>query len=201
MSARIDTAFLDRDGVINRKAPDGEYIESWAQFEFLHGAVEAIRSLHAAGIRIVIVTNQRGIAQGRMTQAAVDEIHVRMNESLFGADREGATVLVCPHEIGSCNCRKPELGLFRQAKARFPGIDARSSVVVGDSAVDVLFGNRLGCRTYLVADKRQAAVILNSHSRSRVDGVASSLLNLAVGTLLIGHRPQTIDDDEVRPLE
>src|SRR5205807_8119256 len=97
MSGRA--AFLDRDGTINQKAPAGEYVTSLAEFHYLPGAEEAIRLLAGAGWRVIVVTNQRGIALGRMTPEAVDEIHRR----LLGLPVAG--VYVCPHEKGVCACR------------------------------------------------------------------------------------------------
>ena len=185
MNAEIRTVFLDRDGVINRKARDGEYIEGWGQFEFLPGAVQAMRSLRAAGLRIIVVTNQRGVALGRMTIDAIDDIHFRMNNEVFGSALEHATVLVCPHETGTCECRKPALGLFRQAEALFPDLDAGSSVVIGDSEADVLFVNRGGCATYLVGDPERARRILAAHPGSRIEAVASSLLDLVNKDVLL----------------
>jgi D-glycero-D-manno-heptose 1,7-bisphosphate phosphatase len=85
------TVFLDRDGVINRKPPEGDYVERWEQFEFLPGAIEALALLAAAGIRAVVVTNQRGVALGRMTLGDLDDIHRRMQAEL---------------EIGRASCRE-----------------------------------------------------------------------------------------------
>lgn len=178
MSKGIRTVFLDRDGVINQKAPNGEYIERWDQFTFLPGAVEAILKLRRAGFRIIVVTNQRGIALKRMTRAAVDDIHRRMSGPLSGSDDEPPTVLVCPHDIRSCACRKPDLGLFRQAEARFPDLDALSSIVIGDTEADITFGNRLGCTTYLVGDPKLATRILEDAPGTRIDGLASTLLEV-----------------------
>jgi D-glycero-D-manno-heptose 1,7-bisphosphate phosphatase len=138
------TAFLDRDGTINQKAPEGEYVTSPAQFRYLPGAEDAIRLLADAGWRVVVVTNQRGIALGRMTAAAVDEIHRHMLELPIAA------VYVCPHEKGVCDCRKPGTGLFLDAQRDFPEIDFGRSVVIGDAPSDVAAGDALGCRTILV---------------------------------------------------
>ncbi|MDX6519553.1 MAG: D-glycero-D-manno-heptose 1,7-bisphosphate phosphatase [Gaiellales bacterium] len=138
------TAFLDRDGTINQKAPEGEYVTSPAQFHYLPGAEDAIRLLADAGWRVVVVTNQRGIALGRMTAAAVDEIHRHMLELPIAA------VYVCPHEKGVCDCRKPGTGLFLDAQRDFPEIDFGRSVVIGDAPSDLGAGDALGCRTILV---------------------------------------------------
>jgi D-glycero-D-manno-heptose 1,7-bisphosphate phosphatase len=141
---RARTAFLDRDGTINEKAPEGEYVTSPSQFRYLPGAEDAIRLLADAGWRVVVVTNQRGVALGRMTAEAVDEIHRRLLELPVTA------VYVCPHDEGVCDCRKPGTGLLLQAKRDFPEIDFSYSVVIGHAPSDVAAGEALGCRTVLV---------------------------------------------------
>ena len=147
VEAARPTAFLDRDGTINEKAPggSGSYVTSWAGFRFLPGAIEAMERLRAAGWRIVVVTNQRGIALGTMSREQVDEIHRRM-ALLAPVD----AVYVCPHDEGECDCRKPDVGLFRAAQRDDPGIDFAHSVVFGDSESDIEAGRRLGCRTVRV---------------------------------------------------
>ena len=159
MSGR--TAFLDRDGTINVKAPEGEYVTSPADFRYLPGAEDAIRLLAGAGWRVVVVTNQRGIALGRMTAGAVDEI----NRTLL--ELPVAAVYVCPHEKGTCDCRKPGTGLFLQAQRDFPEIEFLRSVVIGDAPSDIAAGEALGCRTILVGEPplpslREAAEMLVS---------------------------------------
>ena len=175
------TAFLDRDGVINRKMPSGDYVKTWAEFEFLPGAIEALRRLRAAEIRVVLVTNQRGVALGRMTMADVDGIHARMQAELASNGADCSLILVCPHEKGACECRKPELGLFRQAQTLMPEIDFESSVVIGDSASDIVAGNSLGCASYLVADETRRDRILAENPEIRIAGWAPSLLDLVAG--------------------
>jgi D-glycero-D-manno-heptose 1,7-bisphosphate phosphatase len=139
------TAFLDRDGTINVKAPEGEYVTSWGEFTFLPGAEEAVRLLADAGWRVVVVTNQRGVALGRMAIEDVDEIHRRMRERV-----PIDAVYVCPHERGTCDCRKPEAGMLLQAMRDDPGIDPETSVMVGDAESDMEAGRRAGVRTILV---------------------------------------------------
>lgn len=139
------TAFLDRDGTINVKAPEGEYVRSWDEFAFLPGAEEAIRLLAAGGWRIVVVTNQRGVALGRMSMADVDDIHRRMREAV-----PVDAVYVCPHERGTCDCRKPGIGLFRRALSDDPEIDPSSSVVIGDADSDIQAGEAFGAQTIRV---------------------------------------------------
>lgn len=142
MSGRA--AFLDRDGTINRKAAEGEYITAPADFAFLPGAERAIGLLAAAGWRVVVVTNQRGVALGRMTLDDLAAVNARMAHLPI----EG--IFVCPHQRGSCDCRKPATGLFEQARDGLGGIDFAESVVIGDAASDIAAGRAIGARTYLV---------------------------------------------------
>jgi D-glycero-D-manno-heptose 1,7-bisphosphate phosphatase len=146
----VRTVFLDRDGVINEKAPEGEYVWRRQDFRVLDGVPEAIARLNRAGMRVVVVTNQRGIALGRYTLEDVKALHTEFQMLLaaHGAHIDG--FYVCPHDHGECNCRKPLPGLFEQAAAEFPGITVQTSVMVGDSPVDIEFARRLGMRAILI---------------------------------------------------
>ena len=145
------TIFLDRDGVINHKR-EGDYVRTWRDFEFLPKAKEALALLTKAGYRTIIVTNQRGIARGLMTEADLAEIHDRMIADVGAAGGTIAAIYHCPHDIGACSCRKPELGLFFQAQHDFPDLDFASAALIGDSSSDMAAGARLGCRTILVGN-------------------------------------------------
>ncbi len=140
------TVFLDRDGVINEKPVDGMYVTSWHEFKFLPGAAEAIRMLNQAGAQVIVVTNQRGVALGIMTDEDVREIHREMLEDLHGAGARLDAVYFCPHAEGSCDCRKPGIGLFLKAKTDFPDIVFEDAFVIGDSDRDMDAGRRLGTR-------------------------------------------------------
>jgi D-glycero-D-manno-heptose 1,7-bisphosphate phosphatase len=142
MSGR--TAFLDRDGTINEKAPEGEYVTDPDQFRFLPGAEEAVRLLDAAGWRVVVVSNQRGVALGRMTLADVDAVNARLSHLPI------AGVYTCPHDRGVCDCRKPGTGLFEQARRELGGITFADAVVIGDAPSDIEAGKAIGARTYRV---------------------------------------------------
>jgi len=146
----LTTVFLDRDGVLNEKMPEGSYVTSWDSFYVLPGVPEAIALLNRAGLRVVVVSNQRGIALGLYTAADVEAIHSAFQTLL---NRHGAHVdafFVCPHDRGQCNCRKPLPGLFEQAAAQFPSITTATSVMIGDSLVDMEFGRRLGIATLFI---------------------------------------------------
>jgi D-glycero-D-manno-heptose 1,7-bisphosphate phosphatase len=141
-------AFLDRDGTINEKATEGDYIESPKEVRLLPGAAESIRRLNDAGVRVIVVTNQRGIALGRMSESDLEEVHDAVRAQLKAT--AGAWIdafFHCPHGIDECDCRKPALGMFHQALARFPWIELEASVLIGDSPADVEAGRRLGVKT------------------------------------------------------
>lgn len=144
--------FLDRDGVINRKPADGEYVTTWDQFEFLPGAIEALQRLAQRGRGpLIVVSNQRGIARGLMTRSAVDDIHRRMTEELAAAGVPVAGIHVCPHEIGVCACRKPGTGLFLEAASQDPTLELDRSAVVGDFLSDLEAGRRIGADVFAVS--------------------------------------------------
>ena len=146
-SKGIDTVFLDRDGVVNEKMPEGLYVRSFSDFRILPGVLEAISKLNRAGIRVFMVSNQRGVALGLIAAEFVDEVHRFLQENLksHGAHLDG--VYFCPHDKNSCTCRKPLPGLFQQAAKDFPDIKTETSIMIGDSLSDIEFGNRLGMRT------------------------------------------------------
>jgi D-glycero-D-manno-heptose 1,7-bisphosphate phosphatase len=142
MSSRA--AFLDRDGVLNRKAPEGSYITTAADFELLPGALGGLKRLAALGFRLIVVTNQRGVARGLIQPADLEAIHVKLSAELKAAGVALAAIYVCPHEKGVCNCRKPAPGLILQALKDHPEIDAGRSVLFGDSASDLEAARRAG---------------------------------------------------------
>jgi D-glycero-D-manno-heptose 1,7-bisphosphate phosphatase len=171
--------FLDRDGVINRKPPEGQYVTRWEDFHILPGVVEGVALLNRAGFCVIVVTNQRCIAKGLMTVAELEKIHQRMSEILA---RGGATIdgiYYCPHELEpSCNCRKPAPGMLLDA-AHSRGIELPASWMIGDSDIDMEAGKNAGCRT---ARLRATNETVNEPGYSRVtpsyaDIFAPSLLD------------------------
>jgi D-glycero-D-manno-heptose 1,7-bisphosphate phosphatase len=141
-------AFLDRDGTINVKAPEGDYVKSPEEVTLLPGAARAVRALNDAGVVTVVVTNQRGIALGRMSERDLDAVNERVAALL---DEEAGArldkVLHCPHDEGVCDCRKPGIGMLRRAAAEVPGLSLEHSVMIGDSESDVQAGRTAGMRT------------------------------------------------------
>jgi D-glycero-D-manno-heptose 1,7-bisphosphate phosphatase len=152
-----ETVFLDRDGTLNVKAPEGEYVTSWEQFTFLPGAPEAVRLLAEHGVRVIVATNQRGIARGQMTEDDLLEIHRRMLDELDAAGGNVAGIYHCPHDAGACECRKPGVGMFLAAQRDFPDIRFERSTVVGDSGSDMLAARRIGAAPVFLGDAADLA--------------------------------------------
>ncbi|HEY1767384.1 MAG TPA: HAD family hydrolase [Terracidiphilus sp.] len=146
----VNTVFLDRDGVLNEKVPEGQYVSSWQQFRVLDGVAEAVARLNRAGMRVLVVTNQRGVALGLYTIEDVEALHARFAQFLAPHGARVDAFYVCPHDRGECRCRKPLPGLFEQAVAAFKEISAATSVMIGDSLVDMEFGRGVGMKTILI---------------------------------------------------
>ncbi|HVU45323.1 MAG TPA: HAD family hydrolase [Terracidiphilus sp.] len=175
----VRTVFLDRDGVLNRKAPEGEYVWCTEDFHVFDGVADAIARLNRAGIRVVVVTNQRGVALGHYTLDDVKMLHAEFQKQLAAHGAYIDRFYVCPHDNDECNCRKPLPGLFEQARADFPEIDVSTSVMIGDSRVDMQFGKRLGMRTILIESSED----IRKLDDSEIDIRRASLLD-AVELLL-----------------
>jgi D-glycero-D-manno-heptose 1,7-bisphosphate phosphatase len=148
--ANLQTVFLERDGVINRKLPEGQYVTHWQHFDLLPGVSEAIARLNHAGLRVIVVTNQRGIALGLYTAEDVRAIHTQLLQELAASGAHIDGFYFCPHDKRECNCRKPLPGLFEQAQADFPEITPATSLIIGDSLSDIEFGQNLGLKTIFI---------------------------------------------------
>lgn len=142
---RRPTIFLDRDGTLNECMPRAEYVRSWEQWRWLPGALDALRRLTGAGWRIILVTNQAGIARGAMTRADLDAIHARLLDEVRAAGADIAAIMVCPHGWDEgCNCRKPAPGMLFQAQARF-NLDLTRTPLIGDDERDGQAAAAAGC--------------------------------------------------------
>ena len=151
----MKTLFLDRDGVINKKI-ENDYVRNWSQFKFLPNVIEALKIINDFFDRIIIVTNQRGIGRGLMTEKDLENIH---NKMLFILKKEGINIdkiYYCPHDYEKemCNCRKPKIGMALQAKRDFPDIDFNNAIMVGDSISDIEFGNKSGMIPILIGNNK-----------------------------------------------
>jgi len=146
----IRYVFLDRDGVINRKPPEGEVVRRWEELEFLPGVEQAIARLHTAGLKVIIVTNQRGIALGRLTELDLGQIHSHLIEHIAARDGAIDAIYYCPHDRDECECRKPGVGMFERALAEFPEARPENSLMIGDSVTDIEAGVRMGIKTIFI---------------------------------------------------
>ncbi|WP_239462006.1 D-glycero-alpha-D-manno-heptose-1,7-bisphosphate 7-phosphatase [Occallatibacter savannae] len=152
---QLKTVFLDRDGVINKKMPERQYVRTIDEFQLLPGVAEAIAQMNRAGMRVIVLSNQRGIALGLYSAAAVDAIHQHLQSELRRSQARIDAFFYCPHDKSSCNCRKPLPGLYEQARKQFPDLSPETSVMVGDSLSDIEFGSALGMRTVWIAGPEQ----------------------------------------------
>ena len=174
-SKAMRTVFLDRDGVINEKAPEGEYVRRVEDLKLLPDAAAAIARLNCTGVRVVAVTNQRGVALGLYSKEDVLQIEAALDTMLAaeGANLDG--FYFCPHDAGACNCRKPQPGLFEQAKQDFPEILAAESIMIGDSLSDIEFGRNLGMRTIFIEGPAERQRSGAEQARDLADMRAQSL--------------------------
>ena len=134
--------FLDRDGVINKKAPPHQHIITPDDFIILPNVKEALLYAKAKGYKIIVITNQRSVPK-----EIYDMIHTKMLTDL----PEIEDVFVCPHEDGECNCRKPLPGLFYQAANKYD-VDKEQSLMIGDSQSDLDAATAYGIKAILTTN-------------------------------------------------
>lgn len=160
--ARHPTIILDRDGVLNRKPPRACYVRTWAEFEWLPGAQEALKLLKEADYRVIVISNQAGISRGMMTEADLIEIHRRMTREATRAGGEIAAIYYCPHhwEEG-CDCRKPKPGMLFQAHRDF-NLDLGQTWFIGDDERDLQAADAAGCPSMLVTEDRPLLSLVRS---------------------------------------
>ncbi|TKB69998.1 MAG: lipopolysaccharide heptosyltransferase II [Nitrospira sp.] len=141
------TIFLDRDGTLN---PDSGYIKSPDQFELFPGVSEALARLKRAGARLIVVTNQSGIARGLLSRKDLDAVHMKLKRLLDGAGVTLDAIYFCPHHPDDgCECRKPNRGMIDQA-VRECGVTLDHSYLIGDHSRDIELAQRVGVRSILV---------------------------------------------------
>ena len=147
-------AFLDRDGTIICQV---ERMHNVSQLRLLPGAADAIRSLNAKNIPVIVVTNQPVVARGIASEHDVELVHEELNRRLQAKGAHIDAFYFCPHHPNAtleqyrvkCSCRKPEPSMILNA-ARELGVDLSLSVMIGDTTQDVMAGSRAGVRTILV---------------------------------------------------
>lgn len=147
MNSRARAIFFDRDGVVNFRLVD-DYVRSPEQLILIPDVFDALRKTRELGFLPVLVTNQRGIARGRMSEEDLLEIHRLLQKELSRCSVPTFhAIYYCPHgSEAECDCRKPEPGMLLRA-AREHDIDLAASWMIGDSRSDVVAAERAGCRT------------------------------------------------------
>jgi D-glycero-D-manno-heptose 1,7-bisphosphate phosphatase len=146
--------FLDRDGTIIEEVG---YLDRPERVEFFPWTIDSIRVLNRAGLAVVLVSNQSGIARGFFTESVVDDVHRRMSEMLVAGGAHIDAYYYCPHHPDGkvpglakvCECRKPGRGMVDRAVAEF-GVDPGRSFVVGDRWVDIGLARTVGAKGVLV---------------------------------------------------
>ena len=172
------TVFLDRDGTLN---PDPGYIRSPDQFELFPGVPDALARLKRAGARLIIVTNQSGVARGFLSREDLDAVHMKLKRLLGRAGVAIDAIYFCPHHPDDgCECRKPNRGMIDQA-VRECGVNLDRSYLIGDHLRDIELAKRVGARSILVTT---GIVSTEEAERLKVSGpapdwIASSLAEAA----------------------
>ena len=146
-----DALVLDRDGVINVLRP-GDYVKSVGEFEFIDGVPEALRILSGYFARTVVVTNQRGVGKGLMSDSDLDRIHRHMCSEIAAAGGAIDAIYCCTDVSDSSPRRKPNPGMALEIRRDFPWIAPARCLFVGDSDSDMLFAQRAGLPAVRVGD-------------------------------------------------
>ena len=175
----IQYVFLDRDGVINRKAPESQYIWQWDQFHLLTRADEAIALLNRLGMRVIVVTNQRGVSRGLYRLDDVDALHARLQEELGRVGGHIDAFYVCPHGGEECECRKPKTGMMDQAFRDFPAANKANSLLIGDSLSDMQLARAFGIPSILIRNDDGDKERDRADAEKLATGVSPSLFEAA----------------------
>ena len=141
--------FLDRDGVINEKL-ENDYVKNWGEFKFKGGVLQAIAGLGKIFGRVFVVTNQRGVGLGLMTEEILNEIHEKMLSEVVKVSGRIDKIYYCTATDQSAECRKPNNGMGLKAKNDYPEIEFSKSIMVGDTISDIGFGKNLGMKTVFI---------------------------------------------------
>lgn len=183
--------FLDRDGVINaliyhqeQGVIDSPFTEE--QFELLPHAAEAVKKIRVMGYRIVLVSNQPGIAKGHMTREVFDRIRNKMERALGRDDAYLDAQYYCFHHPEAviedmrveCDCRKPASGMLRKAAGEMQ-LDLSRSWMIGDGVTDIQAGKGAGTRTILIGKMKCELCHHFSEKNSAPEAVCANLLEAA----------------------
>jgi D-glycero-D-manno-heptose 1,7-bisphosphate phosphatase len=180
---RRSAVFVDRDGTLIEEVG---YLDRVQRVELYPWTIDAVRALNRTGLRVVLVSNQSGVARGFFTEAVVDEVHRHMAALLAAGGARIDAYYYCPHHPDgkvagyalACECRKPNPGLVDRAVREF-GIDPAQSFVVGDRWLDVALARRVGARGVLVRTGYGATEESKPPAGLEADAVADNLVGAA----------------------
>ncbi len=144
--------FMDRDGTINEEV---SYLHRIEDFKFICGVPELIKRFNEEGYKVIVVTNQAGIARGYYTEQEMNRLHIYINQCLAQQYRAHIDAFYhCPHHpaiTGECNCRKPKTGMLERAIKDFE-VDVSRSLLLGDQPWDIEAGKRMGIASYYIGE-------------------------------------------------
>ena len=169
---------LDRDGVINHDSD--QFIKSPEEWSAIPGSLEAIARLCREDYRVVVITNQSGIARGYFSINALNRIHQKMLDELNHAGGEISSIFFCPHaEQDNCECRKPKPGMFHELSGRLQ-YKLDNVYAVGDSLRDLQAADAAGAKPVLVltGKGRRTAEQLEGNEQSSGVSNAPQFVNL-----------------------
>jgi D-glycero-D-manno-heptose 1,7-bisphosphate phosphatase len=187
MMATVPAAFLDRDGTVIEEVG---YLDRPERVELYPYTVDAIRALNRAGMRVVLVSNQSGVARGFFDEAMVDRVHARLGDLLRRGGAHIDAYYYCPHHPDGkvaayarvCECRKPARGLVDRAVQEFQ-VDLRRSFTVGDRWLDIALARTVGARGILVRTGYGRVVEGQRPDGLHADAIVNNLVD-AVGWML-----------------
>jgi D-glycero-D-manno-heptose 1,7-bisphosphate phosphatase len=174
ISVKAKAAFIDRDGVINEER---NYVHSISDFVLLPGVIEGLKLLRDAGYRLIVITNQAGIARGYYTQAEMNRLHEYMRGLFAEHGVSIDAIYYCPHHpkgvvqefAVECDCRKPSPGMLLQAAKDFD-LNLNVSVLIGDKITDIQAGKRAGLG--------QTVIVQSGHKLEHEDTLEADAVEL-----------------------
>ena len=171
---------IDRDGVINQKAPQGEYISKWEDFKWIPETRSAMKLLAQKGFTFIVISNQAGVARGMVNTNHLERIHHKMKGELKSDNIEILDIYICPHHWNDgCDCRKPNPGmLFQASNDHLFRLD--QTLFIGDDSRDCQAAERAGCNSIFVGKTTD----LKNLTRAEQPVYASNSLYAAVDTII-----------------
>ena len=210
-----DAVFLDRDGVINKMVyfPEFGIVDSPlnpAQFKLIPGAAEAIKTFNHLGLKVIVVSNQPGIAKGKMSEELFEKVRLKMKALL---EKNGAHVdgeFYCLHHPEAervefkvkCGCRKPKPGLILKAAKEF-GLKTSRCYMIGDGLTDIKAGRAVGCKLILIGSVKCDLCRLMEVMAVKPDFIARSLLDASkiIKKEMSGNKEIFVDTTNVKDVE